>query len=88
LGGEDVAWGEDTHLLASIFDVLAMANWQRQGKANAPRPKPLPRPGVKASKDKRLGTAMTALEWEERRRARLARGKRLQPATGGDDESG
>lgn len=45
-------WGPKEHLLAGIFDVLQLANWQRSGRGS--RPKPLPRPG---KKDRRLGTA-------------------------------
>jgi hypothetical protein len=40
-------WDREEHLLAGIYDLLATANWQRGGKKSAPRPKPLPRPGVK-----------------------------------------
>lgn len=32
-------------LLALVGDLLAVANWQRQGKKNARRPKPIQRPG-------------------------------------------
>lgn len=45
--GEAALWSRDTHLLADIFDVLAGANWQRAGKASAPKPKPMHRPGAK-----------------------------------------
>lgn len=41
-------WGPAEYLLALIADELAIANWQRQGKKGAPRPKPLPRPGDKS----------------------------------------
>ena len=40
-------WTVDQHLLASIVDLLAAANWQRAGNRKNPRPKPLPRPGQK-----------------------------------------
>lgn len=40
-------WTVTDHLVALVADTLAVANWQRQGKRNAPRPKPLPRPGMK-----------------------------------------
>ena len=39
LTGDD--WTLDQHLVALIADHLAVANWQRQGKQGAPRPKPL-----------------------------------------------
>lgn len=45
------AWGPTEHLLAGVFDVLQVANWQRTGKGS--RPKPLPRPGKDVGK--RLG---------------------------------
>lgn len=35
------------YLLAHIGDTLANANWQRSGRSTAPKPKPLPRPGMK-----------------------------------------
>lgn len=34
-------WTLDQHLLALVHDQLALANWQRQGKKGATRPKPL-----------------------------------------------
>jgi len=37
-------WSVTDQLLALIFDVLNQANWQRQKKRTAPKPKPLPRP--------------------------------------------
>lgn len=48
---EKAAWagGEVTaHLLAAAVDLLAGGNWQRAGKKNAAKPKPVPRPGEKA----------------------------------------
>lgn len=36
-------------LLATIADLLANGNWQRQGKKNAPKPKPIKRPGAVTS---------------------------------------
>jgi hypothetical protein len=75
LGGDAVVWDEDTHLLASIVDLLALGNWQRQGRANAQRPKPIPRPGAKPAEDRLKTRAMSAAEWDARREARLNRGK-------------
>lgn len=44
--GERARWGDAEHLLASIVDLLAGANWQRADpKKSGPPPKPLPRPG-------------------------------------------
>lgn len=42
----DVDWDLEAHLLAGIFDLLAIANWQRGARKGTPQPKPLPRPGV------------------------------------------
>lgn len=67
--GEDAAWSLECLLLAGIHDVLAAANWQRAGNNNAPRPKPIPRPGVKPAGERRLGRAQPVSAI----RARLAR---------------
>lgn len=45
LHGEVADWTVTDHLLACVIDALHVANWQRVGDKNAPRPKPLPRPG-------------------------------------------
>lgn len=45
--GEAAEWTPSTYLLALIGDQLAMGNWQRAGKKNAPKPKRIPRPGEK-----------------------------------------
>ena len=47
--GADHEWGLSEQLLAALFDVLAVANWQRGGDGNAKKPEPLNRPGVKKS---------------------------------------
>lgn len=39
LAGDD--WTLDQHLLALVVDRLSTANWQRQGKRGAARPKPV-----------------------------------------------
>lgn len=41
--GEVMAW-----LMAAQIDLLAHGNWQRQGKRNARKPEPVPRPGEKS----------------------------------------
>lgn len=51
---DDALWGLEPQLLAAIFDTLQAANWQRQGDNRAPRPKPIPRPGVEPQA-KRVG---------------------------------
>ncbi|ROS62207.1 hypothetical protein EDF38_1310 [Frigoribacterium sp. PhB160] len=46
LGAEIASWADvQTHLLASVVDLLAGANWQRAGKKGGSKPKPLKRPG-------------------------------------------
>lgn len=47
MSGADAQWGLQEHLLAAIFDSLAVANWQRGGDENATKPERLERPGVK-----------------------------------------
>jgi len=44
--GEAARWGLTEQLLASVFDALAVISWQLSGDKQAPRPKPMPRPGV------------------------------------------
>lgn len=56
--GEAAAWGPTEHLLATVIDVLQIANWQRAGKKGGPRPKPIPRPGDR----KRIGTTVLSLD--------------------------
>ena len=46
--GDAARWGDQEHLLADLIDVLQVANWQRAGKRNARRPKPVSRPGQKS----------------------------------------
>lgn len=64
--GEIAAWDANAFLLATVIDVLQLANWQRSGKKRGPKPKPVKRPNkaqrIGASKamdlddlDKRLG---------------------------------
>lgn len=54
---EGSLWGLSEHLLAAVFDSLERGNWQRAGNNHAPRPKPLPRPGV-GGEGKKYGTAL------------------------------
>lgn len=44
--GPTVRWTLTDQLLASVFDALAAISWQLGGDKHAPRPKPMPRPGV------------------------------------------
>lgn len=58
-----VSWTTTDELLAMVFDALQIANWQRPGRKNLPRPKPYPRPG----RDRGPKTYGTALSVEEMR---------------------
>lgn len=56
--GPAAAWSVEAHLLAAMFDVLRVANWQRGAdpKHPPPKPKPTPRPGVEQPEDgQRIG---------------------------------
>lgn len=53
-GNESHQWTLTTYLLAGIFDQLAGANWQRGGGKGS-RPKPIPRPGVTETEQKKVG---------------------------------
>ena len=48
---KEAAWWDSgqvvPYLLALVGDLLAAGNWQRAGKKNAPKPKPIQRPGDK-----------------------------------------
>lgn len=48
-------WSTTDQLLAAAVDVLQFGNWQRGGKSSAPKPKPLPRPWLKA-RGRKLGS--------------------------------
>lgn len=48
-------WSIEAQLLADVVDLLAIANWQRQGKKSAKKPKPVERPWRKP-KSTRLGS--------------------------------
>lgn len=50
-------WSITDHLLANVCDLLARANWQRQGKRHAQKPKPLPRPGKRPTIKSKYGSA-------------------------------
>ena len=51
MAGPDAQWGLQEHLLAAVFDSLAVANWQRGGDENAKKPERLERPGMKKQID-------------------------------------
>lgn len=52
---EAATWSADTHLLATVADLLAGGNWQRGG-GKGRRPKPIQRPGAKSA-GRRWGSA-------------------------------
>jgi hypothetical protein len=71
------------HLLASIYDALSVANWQRSadGSKGKNKPKPLKRPGEEAAreekqavlKEKSVSLPVAASEWERHMAARRKR---------------
>lgn len=64
-GGEQFTWDVDTHLLATLVDLAAGANWQRGG-GKSTRPKSIPRPGQKDDRDaSRIGKARPLAEVKE-----------------------
>jgi hypothetical protein len=63
---EAAEWGPVEHLLAGIFDLLQAGNWQRGGDPRAPRPKPLPRPGVDSGEKKYGGKPLPMDEMARR----------------------
>lgn len=63
--GEHAAWDVKAHLLAGIFDVLAVANWQRGGDDKAKKPERLERPGVTKQLDGKLLAKGKAISIED-----------------------
>ena len=57
----DIAWGLPEQLLAGVVDVLTWANYQRAG-GKGPKPKPVPRPGVKANTRRYGRTSLPPVE--------------------------
>lgn len=51
-----VLWDTPTQILAGIFDLLGISNWQRAGKRSARKPKPLDRPWDKKAKSRSFGS--------------------------------
>jgi hypothetical protein len=65
LTGSD--WTTGDYLIANVFDVLQIANWQRAWKKNSPRPKAHYRPGVEDPNQKRItGSSMSVDEMRAR----------------------
>ena len=66
--GFDNGWSMETHMLASVADVLVGANWQRAG-GKGPKPAPLPRPGDEARvKSKTAAVMSQAAKFKARQR--------------------
>ena len=68
IGGPSFAWTTTEHLLASVVDVLAVANWQRSGRSRGRRPQPIERPGNRRTK--RYGRAKYTIDEMRDRMAR------------------
>lgn len=84
------AWTIEAQLLATIVDILGIANWQRAGRKSAPKPKRLPRPWEKP-KSTSLGKDAIPISsfndwWESRgakrrQKRRAARAAAKKPPT-------
>jgi len=73
-------WSITDQLLALIYDVLNIGNWQRAGKRSAPKPKPLLRPWQKA-KSTSLGSDPIPISefadwWDSKAKKRGSDGRR------------
>lgn len=67
-------WPVRDQLLAAIYDLLQVANWQRVGKRSAPKPKPLQRPWERP-RGRKLGSKPVPIRafhdwWESKRKKR------------------
>lgn len=69
-GAED--WSPTEYLLADVFDVLALANWQRVGDKDAQKPKPYPRPGETKRREDDLRAKALAMRRRNRTRGGAA----------------
>lgn len=63
--GEGHEWGLTEHIFAGVFDLLAVANWQRGGDEKAKRPDRLERPGVTKQLDGKLLAKGKAISIED-----------------------
>jgi hypothetical protein len=63
---ERADWGYPEELLARLIEATQEGNWQRAGRAHAPRPRPLQRPWEVAPKTvQKFGRKETAVTIEE-----------------------
>lgn len=60
LHGNAMSYSE--HILTGIFDVLQLANWQRQGDKNATKPKPLSKGGGGEPEGTKFGTGRYSID--------------------------
>ncbi|WP_066041897.1 hypothetical protein [Herbiconiux solani] len=51
-----IIWSIEAQLLAEMLDTLRLANWQRAGKKNTPKPKRTPRPWELKSRQQTIGS--------------------------------
>lgn len=70
--GSVAEWSTSDHLLATVVDLLAWANYQRSDPKKSQKPKPLPRPG-EGKPRKKLSTTETRRRLEDLRRRDAAR---------------
>lgn len=66
--GEAGEWGYVEHLLATVVDLLAGANWQRAGDKKVKAPKPIPRPGDHRSRSRLSPAEVHARLLDQRRK--------------------
>lgn len=80
--GDQAGWGLTQHLLAGLYDQLAVANWQRaaSGAKRAPKkPSPLPRPGIDDGQRSEKSTAIPLSEFQ-----RISEARNPQSVVNGD----
>nr|DAK71678.1 MAG TPA: protein of unknown function (DUF5361) [Caudoviricetes sp.] len=49
-------WSPEMYMTANVFDALQIANWQRTGRGNSDRPKPIPRPNTEDKDTQHYGS--------------------------------
>lgn len=73
----EIAWTDDTHLLAVIADAVIAANWQRSkdGQKGTNKPKPLPRPGEKRRASQKADLVRNSIAARKRMREQQQRSR-------------